>query len=204
MSDSGVPESKNWRHDMRSSLNGIICMGSLLEDTDLNGEQQDLLRHMLDSARKALVALEEKDRPGNIPGSYADKDLPFLQSSNRLRILVAEDDEINRLYLSTILKRQNWDIFQVVDGFQAVESCRGNSFNIILMDVSMPGLDGIQAAQKIRDAGTTCPIIVITAHSLLDFQEDLINSCIDEVLRKPFDEEKLIQTINKLTDREIS
>ncbi len=189
---------------MRSSLNGIICMGSLLEDTDLNGEQLDLLRYMMESARKALGILEDKSGTETLSQGPAEENLTSLLSPEKFHVLVAEDDEINRLYLTTILKRQNWEISQAVDGFQAVESCRRHSFNIILMDVSMPGLDGIQAAQRIREAGIECPIIVITAHSILDFQEDFVQSSIDAVLRKPFDEEQLIQTIGRLTDQEVS
>ncbi len=174
-------------------------MGSLLHDTELDQEQQEILNYMISSAEKAIDLLSRKS-PEMEDRTMLQKGQAGNAGDDSFKVLVAEDDEINRLYLTTILKRQNWFIDEAKDGFQAVELCKKNRYGIILMDVSMPGLDGIQAARKIREEGTLSPIIAITAHSILDFQGDFVNAGVDEILRKPFDENTLIRTILKLTD----
>ena len=189
-----------WYHDIRSSLNGVICMGSLLEETELTGEQRELLSYMIHSANQTVEILEAgraelkpvKDAEGPKRGEAA------VVNGVSSRILLAEDDDINRLYLSTLLKRRNWEIHEAVDGLQAVELCKQNSYRIILMDVSMPGLDGFQAARQIRDSGNNTPIIAITAHSLLDLKKNLADTGVDDILRKPFNEENLLKAIYRL------
>ena len=193
-------DSRKWYHDIRSSLNGVICMGSLLEETELTEDQRELLTFMIRSANKSVELLEACRSETNnglaveIPSA---KDSPFITEPSS-RILVAEDDDINRLYLSTILKRRNWEVDEAVDGLQAVELCRRNSYRIILMDVSMPGLDGFQAARQIRASGNNTPIIAITAHSLQDLQDRLSDIGVDQILRKPFNEEELLKSVLKL------
>ena len=187
--------SRKWFHDMRSSLNGVICMGSLLEETALNPEQLELLRYMIESANKTLSLLEINKTDLSVP----EREEPASSEKGPLRILVAEDDDINRLYLTTILKRRKWEVDEAENGYQAVEHCRSGEYGMILMDVSMPELDGFQAACKIRESGDTTPIVAITAHNLLDFQGDYLSSGVNEILRKPFKEEQLIDLIRKLT-----
>ncbi len=175
-------------------------MGSLLEETELTNEQRELLSYMIHSANKTVEMLEAgrtdiKHEKGT-EGPAGEK--AAAENGVSSRILVAEDDDINRLYLSTLLKRRNWEIHEAVDGLQAVELCRQNSYRIILMDVSMPGLDGFQAARQIRDSGNNTPIIAITAHSLLDLQKNLAGTGVDNILRKPFNEENLLKAIHKL------
>lgn len=192
---------KTWRHDIRSSLNGVICMGSILEETNLDKEQLDILEYMISSANKAIELLEDKYNSVYEEGYSADhhSSCPSGIVEETLRVLVAEDDEINRLYLTTILKRQNWEIDEAADGFQAIELCRRNTYNMILMDVSMPELDGFQAARQIRERGVMTPIIAITAHSLLDIKDNLVEAGVNEVLRKPFNEDDLLNIIRKMT-----
>jgi len=203
-----MSDSRKWRHDIRSSLNGVICMGSILGETDLTDDQADILKYMMTSAEKALELLEEvpgQDDPSRkeLPGKSqkAEEYNPEYRSrgEREFRVLVAEDDDINRLYLTTILKRENWVIDEASDGFQAVEMTDRRHYQMILMDVSMPGLDGIQAARRIREKNTTTPILAITAHGLQDLNDDFRDAGMDEVLRKPISEDNLIRVIKKLT-----
>jgi len=194
-------EQDLWRHDIRSSLNGVICMGSILADTELSEEQKDILKYMLSSAHKTLELFENGRLSGENRLTGSDEapleNVPSEDGSHR--ILVAEDDEINRLYLTTILRRKNWIIDEAANGFQAVKFCQKHQYKMILMDVSMPGLDGFQAAKQIRTNGSTTPIIAITAHSLLDLKDKFTKAGVNEVLRKPFNEDHLLEIIEKLT-----
>ncbi|NVO21020.1 MAG: response regulator [Bacteroidetes bacterium] len=82
-----------------------------------------------------------------------------------MRVLVAEDNQLNQQLMSLYMKRLGWDFKVVGDGLQAVEACRQESFDLILMDVDMPVLDGIEATRYIRIFNSYIPIIAITAYT---------------------------------------
>lgn len=200
-------------HDIRSSLNGVICMGSLLEETELTDEQLDLLKYMLLSADKTLTHINEfqkqkvsddvsDDNTGysealsSADNHIQEKELP--SDKKPFSILIAEDDDVSRLYLTTLLKRQNWHIDEACDGQEALDLFKNNSYQLILMDVSMPGVDGIQAAQEIRSKNKNIPILAITAHGEGELQEDFIKAGMSDVLRKPIHDKFLISKIKSL------
>lgn len=202
-------------HDIRSSLNGVICMGSLLEETELSDEQRDILKYMLLSAEKTLTLIENvqkntKDRESSEPDKGPKETLkkpgsvaalpPTNTKSNKtsFSVLIAEDDSVSRLYLTTLLKRQNWHIDEAGDGLEALELFEKNNYQLILMDVSMPGIDGIQAAQRIRSKNKEIPILAITAHGECELQEDFIKAGMSDVLRKPIIDEFLMSKIKSL------
>jgi len=188
-------------HDIRSSLNGVICMGSLLKDTDLNEEQADLLKYMLLSADKTLTLINEfQNKYRSTP--LDDQPLPAVPAAESpgepLSVLVAEDDEVSRLYLTTLLKREHWKIDEASDGKEALELFEQNEYQVILMDVSMPGVDGIHAARKIREKNPLVPILAITAHGEGELQEEFRMAGMTDVLRKPIHDEFLIGKIKSL------
>ena len=195
-------------HDMRSSLNGVICMGSLLKETELTDEQTDLLKYMLLSAEKTLTLIDEfQNKTVNNDSSSGSSSVneeiaapvnSTIEQHKAFSVLVAEDDYVSRLYLTTLLRRQNWHIDEACDGLEALELFEKNSYQLILMDVSMPGVDGIQAAQEIRSKNKDIPILAITAHGESELQEDFIQAGMSGVLRKPIHDEFLLSKIKSL------
>lgn len=195
-------------HDMRSSLNGVICMGSLLEETELTDEQTDILKYMLLSAEKTLTLINEfqnktVNNDASRGSSSVNEDITApantaIEQNKAFSVLVAEDDYVSRLYLTTLLRRQNWHIDEACDGLEALELFEKNNYQLILMDVSMPGIDGIQAAQKIRSKNKDIPILAITAHGESELQEDFIQAGMSDVLRKPIHDEFLLSKIRSL------
>ncbi len=196
-------------HDLRSSLNGVICMGSLLQDSGLSEEQADILRYMMMSAEKAVNQVRDlqvnythipRDDPSvSEQSSFAAEPMPPRKlGQGELSILVAEDDEVSRLYLTTLLRREKWNIDEAADGREALDLFRQGSYNLILMDVSMPGLDGIQAARRIRETDADVPILAITAHGEGELQEEFRQAGMNDVLRKPIHDDYLIAKIKSL------
>ena len=88
-----------------------------------------------------------------------------------MKVLIAEDNQLNQQLMSLYMKRLDWDFKVVGDGLQAVESCRQEAYDAILMDIDMPVLDGIEATRYIRIFNPYIPIIAITA-------------CTDEAVRR--------------------
>lgn len=118
----------------------------------------------------------------------------------QIRILVADDNEINRK-LNTILLHQ-WGIAvdEAADGVAAVEACGRQYYDLILMDVHMPAMDGVEATRRIRmlqKGGNPTPVVALTANALSGDRERYLAAGMDDYLEKPLTEEALRKTIEK-------
>jgi signal transduction histidine kinase/ActR/RegA family two-component response regulator len=118
-------------------------------------------------------------------------------------ILVAEDNGINRYYLRELLSALGYRILEAADGKQAVEVALSEHPDLILMDVEMPEVDGIEATQRIRgqELGPATPIVALSAHEVTDLSERVAGVGIDAVLGKPIDEQRLFDTVDDLISR---
>jgi PAS domain S-box-containing protein len=117
-----------------------------------------------------------------------------------LRILVAEDNPVNRLLLSTRLRRARHHVVVVEDGVQAVEAARSERFDLVLMDMQMPELDGAGATRQIRqlpEPHRSVPIVALTADALPGFKEQYMQSGLDDYLTKPVDWSALDQVLRR-------
>ena len=116
-----------------------------------------------------------------------------------LRILVAEDNAVNQLLMNRLLRKRGHDVTMVGDGQQALEAAGSGSFDIVLMDVQMPILDGIDATREIRrcEAGTgrRIPIIALTAHAMSSDRDRCLQAGMDGYLTKPINPKDLDATL---------
>jgi len=85
-----------------------------------------------------------------------------------LNVLVAEDNPANQLLIKTIMKRMGHTLVMANNGLEAVDAALAEKFDLILMDVQMPKLDGVSATRRLREAGCDTPVIALTAHILAD------------------------------------
>jgi signal transduction histidine kinase/CheY-like chemotaxis protein len=132
--------------------------------------------------------------------STIPEDHNSLSGFNRkLKILAAEDDEINYLYIKELLGNSNCEIVWANNGFKAVEIIRKSpDFDIILMDLKMPGMDGYEATQKIKDISPDVPVIAVTAFSLKEDIKKATGISFDGYINKPVEKADLLKKINKL------
>lgn len=112
-------------------------------------------------------------------------------------ILLAEDDKVNQMVITRILKERGYLVDAVVNGLQAVEMCLKNSYDAILMDIQMPVMDGIEAARRIKEINKCTPIIAITAYALKGDREKFLAHGMDEYVSKPIKIEELYSVIEK-------
>lgn len=113
------------------------------------------------------------------------------------KILVAEDDRVNQKVLLTMLEKAGLQTTIANDGKEAVEKATSESFDVILMDIHMPNMNGYEATTALREKGFTIPILALTASVLKSEVDKCLEVGCDEHLYKPIDRPKLLQTLSK-------
>jgi CheY-like chemotaxis protein len=129
---------------------------------------------------------------------------------NPLRVLLAEDNTVNALFASVLLKKAGHHVTHVVTGRQALDAMALHEFDIVLMDGQMPVMDGLEATAEIRRSetltGRHIAILALTAHAMADDRKRFIDAGADGYLSKPFSPEQLhavIESMRPLTDEQI-
>ena len=115
-----------------------------------------------------------------------------------LRILIAEDNAMNQLLIKSILDNYGVNSEIVENGEQAITAIRENRYDMVLMDIQMPKMDGINAVKLMRkELNITIPVIAMTAHVLPGEREKCIEAGMNDYLSKPLDEEEVITMLEK-------
>ncbi len=111
------------------------------------------------------------------------------------RILLVEDNDMNRDVLGRLLRKKGYEVDFALDGAEAVQAALTHPPDLILMDISLPTMDGYEATRRLRAEGWTRPIIALTAHALtIDRDRALAAGCTDYE-SKPVDFQRLLQKI---------
>jgi PAS domain S-box-containing protein len=112
-----------------------------------------------------------------------------------LRVLLAEDGVDNQRLIGIILKNAGADVAVASNGRIAVELAHKQEFDVILMDMQMPEMDGYQATRHLRDTGNSCPIIALTAHAMSGDRQKCLDAGCTDYAAKPVDREVLVATV---------
>ncbi|MBF0389992.1 MAG: PAS domain S-box protein [Desulfamplus sp.] len=114
-----------------------------------------------------------------------------------LRVLIAEDNAFNQILALKVLEKMGICADVASNGIEAVNSVVTNNYDVVLMDIQMPEMDGIEATKLIRDKGFDIPIIAMTANVTTEDREKCIASGMNGYLSKPFDPDKLLSLLIK-------
>ena len=119
------------------------------------------------------------------------------------RILLVEDNEMNRDMLSRRLARKGYEVALAVDGRQGVEMARTLDYDLVLMDMSLPEVDGWDATRQLKSDPATegLPIIALTAHAMSGDREKAVAAGCDDFDTKPVDLARLLEKIEALLGR---
>jgi PAS domain S-box-containing protein len=198
--------------------NIIIMLSSLDQEYKLKFIEENLLDSYLTKPVKQpeLFAILQKLFPENDQtdtGHYqsinvTDRAASQLSSTDEdmpIKILLTEDNKMNQKLITAILNKKNWTIAIANNGREALTRLEKETFDLVLMDIQMPVMDGFEATTRIRkmeqETGKHLPIVAITAHALKGDRERCIEAGMDEYVQKPIDAEKLYAVIEKLTRR---
>lgn len=115
-----------------------------------------------------------------------------------LKVLIVEDNAINRKVATIVFKNLNQDFSFAHDGESAVTLCQENEYDVIFMDIHMPGIDGIEASNQIRALGITTPIVALTADVFQIQQQENSHFAFDGYLSKPIEKNELSNTLRTI------
>lgn len=121
--------------------------------------------------------------------------------SERINILYIEDDKIVADTVSRILQLLNQNLFTSYNGLEALEVMQDNQIDIVITDIRMPKLDGINLIEKLRTSGIEVPIVITTAFNEIEYLKKAIEFSVESFIEKPIDLKKLISTITKISQR---
>lgn len=187
-------------HDLRTPLNGVIGLAVALSATDLNPQQRQMvdlivasghtldrvLTELLDGVRERAAALDAPPPVRRIPG--------------RPRVLVVDDMVVNRAAVSLMLEAIDADVTEAEDGEDAVTQYAADDFDLVLMDVEMPRLDGLSAVRAIRylereEGRVRTPVFMLTANTGPRHERESLAAGADLHIAKPVTEPRLLGVV---------
>ncbi len=120
------------------------------------------------------------------------------------KVLVAEDSSVIQNLTKKILQFQNFDIKSVKNGKEVLKAMESESYDLILMDINMPQMDGMTCVREIRSMSdknkSTIPVIAITGNAKNYSENDFYSAGFNDFLSKPLDFDKLVDTVKRLTE----
>ncbi|WP_158946614.1 response regulator [Pseudodesulfovibrio cashew] len=125
------------------------------------------------------------------------------EPSSSHAILLVEDESVNRLAIKSITERAGYRVVAVGNGKEALEELADHDYDLVLMDIQMPVMDGVEATRAIRDGATgeanrNIPIVALTAYAMAEDRDKFLKAGADEYLSKPVREENLVATVGTL------
>ena len=116
-----------------------------------------------------------------------------------ITVLVVDDNDVAQRLCRRVLEKAGYRVLIAEDGLQAVDIAMSERPNMILMDVAMPGIDGIEAMKRIKAEIPNQPIVIASAHSMASDRDRFLAAGADDILSKPFRLADLVAIVAKLT-----
>lgn len=117
----------------------------------------------------------------------------------RPQILLVEDNDVAQRFMRTVLERKGYDVSVASSGSEAINAVKTTPFDLILMDVQMPEMDGLECARRIRNlrSGAGVPIVACTANTAFEVRNSCIDAGMDDFLSKPVHTADLVEVVNR-------
>jgi CheY-like chemotaxis protein/signal transduction histidine kinase len=123
--------------------------------------------------------------------------------ASKLKVLIVDDNKLNLLVADKILSKENFDCTTIDNGFEAIELVRENKYDVILMDINMPKLNGIGTTKRIREFDTKTPIIALTAVDVTQLNRQIVQAGLNDYILKPYNKNHLLEMIHRHIDNPI-
>jgi CheY-like chemotaxis protein len=120
------------------------------------------------------------------------------------KILVAEDNPSNQKLITILLQKMGVEVTIAEDGHKAVEKCGNETYDLILMDMQMPNMNGYDATRELRKKGIKSPIIAVTANAMMGDEQKCLEAGCDGYISKPIDRAKLNEVVGQYLGAQVS
>jgi DNA-binding NtrC family response regulator len=117
------------------------------------------------------------------------------------RVLLIDDEKLFVESLTKVLRRREMSITSTHSGTDALDILSGEAFDVIVLDIKMPGIDGVATLKAIREKGITTPVIILTGHMDIDRVTEVLKTGASEFLLKPCDVDTLVSAIENAYER---
>jgi CheY-like chemotaxis protein len=188
-------EKGEWLHEINTPLNAIVGYSELLlKNRELSSDDKERLKTISNQSfllKNRIQQLLTDSGGQNIKSSQKESE-PIQ------RVLVVDDVPINRTLLKIMLERKGYTVDEAENGKVALEAFENKNPDLVLMDISMPVMNGVEAVKRIRESGRSLkdlPIVAVTASRFYSTKESLEKRGFNALLQKPFKEEDLSELI---------
>lgn len=152
-------------------------------------------------AERVLAATGQPGQPGPPPPPPPDDDRVVPGRFSGTRVLLVEDNPVGALLAATLLKREGCTVETAASGDEALTATRRARYDLIFMDMRMPGMDGPTAARQLRARGDSTPIIALTANAFAEDRRACLEAGMDDHLVKPLELSSLRASLTRWTNR---
>jgi signal transduction histidine kinase/CheY-like chemotaxis protein len=143
---------------------------------------------------KVFLPISDSDTSDDCAKIVVNKRINF---DNQANILLVEDNEINQAVMLAIFNALNMDISIAGTGEEAIQAAQNKQFDLVFMDIHLPGINGLEASEKIKTIRPDIPIVALSADTFSYSEIDFENSIWDQYLTKPLEKDKLIAVLNR-------
>ncbi|MFT5489474.1 MAG: PAS domain S-box-containing protein [Alphaproteobacteria bacterium] len=187
---------------------GLNNIGALIENIGFKAVLGKPVRPQLLLRQLAACRVEAMDSGEGQPDQKSESDLPVggfgggQQDARQMRILLAEDNIVNQKVAVAMLMRMGHVVTVANNGLEALNEAKANAFDVVLMDIHMPQMEGLEALQKIRaldGAVSEIPVIALTANAMKGDREKYIVAGMDDYVAKPINTTLLSEALAKAT-----
>lgn len=206
MGDTGLGIPQNKQKEIFEEFSQLNANNFNYQGTGLG---LSIVKRLLDLFG-SKISLESEENKGSIFRFEIDFKVGKIQESNGVELaeeafdpkhqykaLIVDDNRINQVVTQRILERKNVVCQVAGDGYQALEMLRSTAFDVVLMDVNMPGISGMETTQLIREFNKTVPVIALTAVEVDEMREEIMASGMNDIIVKPYDTDQFYNTVFK-------
>ncbi len=181
------------------------------------GINSKILKRLADALRGEVI-IQNNSRAGSEYAFVVDlkiqksQELKGVEKDNldyssakdqKLKALIVDDNKLNLLVADKMLSKENFECSTIDNGFDAIEMARENRYDVILMDINMPKLNGIGTTKRIREFDLKTPIIALTAVDITQLNRQIIHAGLNDYILKPYDKNHLLEIINRNLENSI-
>lgn len=116
------------------------------------------------------------------------------------KILIADDEDVLRMLITETLEIEDYELDEAQDGLEAYEKIMQHEYDLILLDLMMPGKTGLEVCQLVRAAGNTTPIVMLTAKTQVEDRENAVKAGVNYFFAKPFSPMQLLGFIQEILE----